>query len=63
MGNKYISTIMDTFTKYAEIFAIPNKEAETVANCLKMDLQIWLPINNPHRRREIIHQQDCSRNI
>jgi hypothetical protein len=32
MGNKYILTITDAFTKYPEIFAIPNKEAETVAD-------------------------------
>jgi hypothetical protein len=30
LGNKYVLTITDTF-KYAEICAIPNKEAETVA--------------------------------
>jgi hypothetical protein len=30
MGNKYVLTIKDAFTKYAEIWAIPNKEAETV---------------------------------
>jgi hypothetical protein len=34
MGNKYILSISDTFTKYAEVFAIPNKEAETVAYML-----------------------------
>ena len=32
MGNKYMLTITDAFTKYAEIFAISNKEAETVAD-------------------------------
>jgi hypothetical protein len=32
MDNKYILTITDTFTKYAKICAIPNKEAETVAD-------------------------------
>jgi hypothetical protein len=32
MGNKYILTITDAFTKHAEIFEIPNKEAETGAD-------------------------------
>ena len=31
MGNKYILTMTDAFTKYAEVVAIPNKEATTVA--------------------------------
>jgi hypothetical protein len=34
MGNKYVLTITDAFMKYAEICAIPNKEAETVANMI-----------------------------
>jgi hypothetical protein len=34
MGNKYILTITDAFTKYSEIVAIPNKEAETVADAV-----------------------------
>jgi hypothetical protein len=29
MGNKYVLTITDAFTKYGEVVAIPNKEAET----------------------------------
>jgi hypothetical protein len=32
MGNKYVLTIIDAFTMYGEICAIPNKEAETVAD-------------------------------
>ena len=31
MGNKYNLTMTDAFTKYAEVVAIPNKEATTVA--------------------------------
>jgi hypothetical protein len=31
-GNKMILCITDTFTKYAEVIAIPDKHAETVAN-------------------------------
>lgn len=31
-GNKYIMIIADYFTKWTEAFAIPNQEAETVAN-------------------------------
>ena len=31
MGNKYILTMTDAFTKYAEVVAIPNKEATTVS--------------------------------
>jgi hypothetical protein len=34
MGNKYILTITNAFTKYSEIVAIPNKEAETVADAV-----------------------------
>jgi hypothetical protein len=34
MGNKYILTITDALTKYSEIVAIPNKEAETVADAV-----------------------------
>ena len=29
-GKKYILCITDSFTKYAEVIAIPNKEATTV---------------------------------
>jgi hypothetical protein len=32
MGNKYILTVTDLFTNYAKICAIPNKEAETLAD-------------------------------
>jgi hypothetical protein len=32
MGNKYILTITDAFTKYANICAIPKIDAETVAD-------------------------------
>jgi hypothetical protein len=28
MGNKYVQTMTNVFTKYAEIMEIPNKEAE-----------------------------------
>jgi hypothetical protein len=31
MGNKYVLTVTDAFTKCTEVFAIPNKEAETIA--------------------------------
>ncbi len=34
MGNKYILTITDAFTKYSEVVAIPNKEAVTVADAV-----------------------------
>ena len=30
-GNKYILTMMDAFTKYAQIMDIPKKEATTMA--------------------------------
>lgn len=33
-SEKYILTITDTFTKYAEIVALPNKEAPTMAEAL-----------------------------
>ena len=33
-SNKYVLTMTDAFTKYAEIVAIPNKEAETVADAV-----------------------------
>ena len=50
-GNKYVLTMTDAFTKYAEIVAIPNKEAVTVADAIFtwMDLQIWMSGNHPHR--------------
>lgn len=32
--NKYLLVIMDYFTKWPEVFAIPNQEASTVADCL-----------------------------
>jgi hypothetical protein len=42
MGNKYILRMADAFTKYVEIFAIPNKEAVTVADVIfyKIDMPI-----------------------
>ena len=33
-GNKYVLTMTDAFTKYAEIMAITNKEAITVADAI-----------------------------
>ena len=33
-GNKYVLTMTDAFTKYAEIVAVPNKEAVTVAEAI-----------------------------
>jgi hypothetical protein len=30
MGNKYVLTITDAFTEYAEIFSIPNNVADMV---------------------------------
>ena len=33
-GNYYLLTYIDYFTKFAEVFAIPNKEAETVCRVL-----------------------------
>ena len=33
-GNKYVLTMMDAFTKYSEIMAIPNKVALTVADAV-----------------------------
>jgi hypothetical protein len=55
MGNKYILTITDAFTKYSGIMAIPNKEAETVADAVVTKwicrygvhlLYTWMVVNN-----------------
>jgi transposase InsO family protein len=37
-GNKYIMVVKDFMTKYVWIFAIPNKEAETVADILVSEI-------------------------
>ncbi|CAF4895233.1 unnamed protein product [Pieris macdunnoughi] len=37
-GNKYIMVVMDYFTKWPEVFAIPNQEAVTVAEILVNDV-------------------------
>jgi transposase InsO family protein len=34
-GNKYILSIIDYYTKYAEAIALPNQEAETVVRALE----------------------------
>ena len=34
-GNKYILTVIDYYTKYAEAIALPNQEAETVVRALE----------------------------
>jgi hypothetical protein len=34
-GNKYIFSIIDYYTKYAEAIALPNQEAETVVRALE----------------------------
>ena len=33
-GNRYVLVIMDYFTKWAEAYALPNQQAETIANVL-----------------------------
>ena len=33
-GNRYALVVTDCFTKYVEIYALPNQEAETVAQML-----------------------------
>ncbi|OUC40563.1 hypothetical protein D917_00044 [Trichinella nativa] len=34
MGNRYILTVTDCFTKWTEVFALPNMEATTIAKTL-----------------------------
>ena len=34
IGKKYIMVVTDAFSKYVELIAIPDKQAETVANAL-----------------------------
>ena len=36
-GNKYALVVTDCFTKYVEIYALPNQEAETVAQILTLE--------------------------
>ena len=33
-GKKYIMVVTDAFTKYVELIAIPDKQAETIASAL-----------------------------
>ena len=41
-GSQYILTCIDPFTKRAEAFAIPNREAATVARVCRMGVQVAL---------------------
>ena len=38
-GKKYVMAITDSFTKYVELIAIPNKEARTVAKAI---MDVWI---------------------
>jgi len=43
-GNRYILTIIDYFTKWAEVFATPDKSACQVANALfKLFMRMGIP--------------------
>lgn len=33
-GNQYLCVMVDYYTKWAEAYAIPNKSAETVTECI-----------------------------
>ncbi len=33
-GNRFILTVIDYFSKWAEAYALPNHKAETVADCI-----------------------------
>ncbi len=33
-GNRFILTMIDYYSKWAEVYARPNHKAETVANCI-----------------------------
>ena len=37
-GNKYLLVVMDYFTKWPEVYAVPNQESRTIADCLVEEL-------------------------
>ncbi|CAK1596609.1 unnamed protein product [Parnassius mnemosyne] len=64
-GNKYFMVVMDYFTKWPEVFAIPNQEASTVADKLVYEVfcrfEISLEIHSDQGRNfeSQIFQQTC----
>ena len=50
-GNKYILSIVDYYTKYAEAVALPNQEAETVVRALERVFQAWNAFSFAHGPR------------
>ena len=49
-GNRYILVVMDYFTKYMDLYALPNQTATTVAKCL-FEYYISRHMQSVHRLR------------
>ena len=47
-GNKYVLILQDYLTKWPEVYAVPNRKAETVAKCL-LDI-VGVPLRIIHDR-------------
>ncbi|KRY11967.1 hypothetical protein T12_11680 [Trichinella patagoniensis] len=54
MGNRYILTVTDCFTKWTEMFALPNMEATTIAKTLAENYYCRFGIP------EQLHQKDTN---
>ena len=47
-GNKYVLTLIDGFSKFTQISAIPNKKAETIARALSLFITTFGVPNRIH---------------
>ena len=43
-GNKYVLIVVDSFSKWMEVYAIPNIEAQTVAEKLVLEFFSWFGV-------------------
>jgi hypothetical protein len=60
-GNRYLLIAMDYFTKWQEVYAVPNQEATTIADALVTNFFCRFGIPRELHRRERMQRLENSR--